>query len=145
MKQKCLRVFVATPLLAAISLSAQSFGGARLVQSAEPAQPQHQYIQKAAFEPSPAPQQRRVRRRSKKKSAAIIGGSALGGAARSELTASALLNPHHWARKVPGLRRLTVDKLFQPTAADEYARAQPDRWNLAKPRSLVGLAQRDTQ
>ena len=81
MKKKCLRVFVATPLLAAISLSAQSFGGARLVQSAEPAQPQHQYIQKAAYEPSPAPQQRRVRRRSKKKSAAIIGGSALGGAA----------------------------------------------------------------
>ena len=34
MKKKCLRVFVATPLLA-ISLSAQSFGGARLVQSAE--------------------------------------------------------------------------------------------------------------
>ena len=80
MKQKCLRILVATPLLAAISLSAQSFGGARLVQSAEPAQPQPQYVQKAAFQPTPAPQQRRVRRRSKKKSAAIIGGSALGGA-----------------------------------------------------------------
>jgi uncharacterized protein YcfJ len=81
MKQKCLRVLVATPLLAAISLSAQSFGGARLIQSAEPIQPQHQYIQQAAYQPSPAPQQRRVRRRSKKKSAVIIGGSALGGAA----------------------------------------------------------------
>jgi outer membrane lipoprotein SlyB len=81
MKQKCLRVLVATPLLAAISLSAQSFGGARLIQSAEPIQPQHQYIQQAAYQPSPVPQRRRVRRRSKKKSAVIIGGSALGGAA----------------------------------------------------------------
>ncbi|HEV3037743.1 MAG TPA: hypothetical protein VHA33_08160 [Candidatus Angelobacter sp.] len=80
MKKKCLRAFVATPLLAAISLSAQSFGGARLVQSAEPVQPQHQYIQKAAFQPAPAPQDWSVRRRSKKKSAAIVGGSALGGA-----------------------------------------------------------------
>ena len=82
MKQKCLRVFVATPLLAAISLSAQSFGGARLIQSAEPVQPQHQYIQQAAYQPTPPAQdKKRVRRRSKKKSAAIIGGSALGGAA----------------------------------------------------------------
>jgi hypothetical protein len=82
MKQKCLRVLVATPLLAAMSLSAQSFGGARLVQSAEPAQPQHQYMQRAAYQPTPPAQTtRRVRRRSKKKSAVIIGGSALGGAA----------------------------------------------------------------
>src|SRR5258708_391246 len=81
MKKKCLRVLVATPLLAAMSLSAQSFGGARLVQSAESAQPQHQYIQRTAFQPAPPTQHRRVPRRSKKKSAAIIGGSALGGAA----------------------------------------------------------------
>ncbi len=81
MRQKCLRVFVATPLLAAFGLSAQSLGGARLVQSAEPAQPQHTYIQKATFGPAPAQNRRRVRRRSKKKSAAIVGGSALGGAA----------------------------------------------------------------
>jgi uncharacterized protein YcfJ len=82
MKQKCLRVFVATPLLAAMSLSAQSFGGARLIQSAEPVQPQHQYIQRAAYQPTPpTPERKRVRRRSKKKSAVIIGGSALGGAA----------------------------------------------------------------
>jgi hypothetical protein len=82
MKQKCLRIFVATPLLAAMSLSAQSFGGARLIQSAEPAQPQHPYIQRAAYQPTPPTQdRRRPRRRSKKKSAAIVGGSALGGAA----------------------------------------------------------------
>jgi hypothetical protein len=81
MKQKYLRVLVATPLLAAMSLSAQSFDGPRLVQSAEPAQPQHQYIQRAAYQPAPPTQRRRVRRRSKKKSAAIIGGTALGGAA----------------------------------------------------------------
>ncbi len=81
MKQKCLRLFVAIPLLAAMSLSAQSFGGARLVQSAEPAQPQHPYIQRAAFQSTVPTQRRRVRRRSKKKSAVIVGGSALGGAA----------------------------------------------------------------
>jgi len=86
MKQKCLRVLVATPLLAAMSLSAQSFGGARLIQSAEPAQPQHQYIQQAAYHPAPPPQ-RRPRRRSKKKSAVIVGGSALGGAAIGGLAA----------------------------------------------------------
>lgn len=63
-----------------MSLSAQSLGGARLVQSAEPAQPQHQYIQKSAFQPTADPQDWRVRQRSKKKSAAIVGGSAAAGA-----------------------------------------------------------------
>jgi uncharacterized protein YcfJ len=81
MKQKCLRALIATPLLAAMSLTAQSFGDARLIQSAEPAKPYHQYIERAAYHPVPVTQRKRVRRRSKKKSAVIIGGSALGGAA----------------------------------------------------------------
>jgi|GEM_PF-2265275 hypothetical protein len=87
MKQKCLRVLVATPLLAAMSLSAQSFGGARLVQSAEP-ENHHVYIQTAAYQSEvPRHTTKRVRRRSKKKSILIVGGSALGGAAIGGLAA----------------------------------------------------------
>jgi uncharacterized protein YcfJ len=64
-----------TMLLAATALPAQTFGGARLVQSAQPvASPSHYYVQTAA-------KRKVVKRRSTKKSAAIVGGSALGGAA----------------------------------------------------------------
>jgi uncharacterized protein YcfJ len=66
---------LSTMLLSAMSLPAQSFGGARLVQSAQPvASSSHYYVQVAA-------KKRVVKRRSTKKSAAIVGGSALGGAA----------------------------------------------------------------
>jgi uncharacterized protein YcfJ len=66
---------LSTVLLAATGLPAQNFGGARLVQSAQPvASPNHYYVQTAA-------KRQTVKRRSKKKSAAIVGGSALGGAA----------------------------------------------------------------
>jgi len=62
-------------LLAAISLPAQDFGGARLVQNSQPVvSPGHYYLETAAKRTVP-------KRRSKKKSAAIVGGSALGGAA----------------------------------------------------------------
>src|SRR5262249_24543973 len=62
-------------LLAAISLPAQNFGGARLVQnSKQVVSPSHYYLETAAKKTVP-------KRRSKKKSAAIVGGSALGGAA----------------------------------------------------------------
>jgi uncharacterized protein YcfJ len=66
---------LSTMLLAAMSLPAQSFGGARLVQSGQPvASSNYYYLPVAA-------RQRTVKRRSKKKSVAIVGGSALGGAA----------------------------------------------------------------
>jgi len=66
---------LSTMLLGAMSLPAQDFGGARLVQSAQPvASADHYYVQTAA-------NRRVVKRRSKKKSVAIVGGSALGGAA----------------------------------------------------------------
>lgn len=72
---------LSTMLLSAMGLSAQSFGGARLVQSAQPAtSPNHYYMQIAA-------KKRVVKRRSTKKSAAIVGGSALGGAAIGGLAA----------------------------------------------------------
>lgn len=66
---------LSTMLLAAISLPAQTFGGARLVQNADHvASPNHYYLPVAT-------KRQTVRRRSKKKSAMIVGGSALGGAA----------------------------------------------------------------
>ena len=73
---------LSTTLLAAMSLPAQtSFGGARLVQSAQPvASSNHYYTEVAA-------KRRTVKRRSTKKSAAIVGGSALGGAAIGGLAA----------------------------------------------------------
>ena len=72
---------LSTMLLTAMSLPAQSFGGARLVQSAQPvASPNHYYVTVAAA-------RKRVVRRSKKKSAVIVGGSALGGAAIGGLAA----------------------------------------------------------
>jgi|SRR5690242_8872098 len=68
-------------LLTAMSLPAQSFGGARLVQSAQPVvSPNHYYLETAA-------KRKVVKRRSNKKSAAIVGGSALGGAAIGGLAA----------------------------------------------------------
>lgn len=68
-------------LLSGMGLSAQSFGGARLVQSSQPvASPNHYYMQVAA-------KKKVVKRRSTKKSAAIVGGSALGGAAIGGLAA----------------------------------------------------------
>jgi len=72
---------LSTMLLSAIALPAQSIGGARLVQSAQPAaQSSHYYVQTAA-------KRKVVKRRSTKKSAAIVGGSALGGAAIGGLAA----------------------------------------------------------
>ncbi|HET9741235.1 MAG TPA: hypothetical protein VFQ00_00670 [Terriglobales bacterium] len=69
-------------LLAAMSLPAQTIGGARLVQSAQPAvSPSHYYVTVAAKH------KRTVKRRTKKKSAMIVGGSALGGAAIGGLAA----------------------------------------------------------
>jgi uncharacterized protein YcfJ len=69
------RWLVSSMLLTAMSLPAQTFGGARLVQSAQPmASPSHYYVETAAKRTVP-------KRRSKKKSAMIVGGSALGGAA----------------------------------------------------------------
>ena len=66
---------LSTMLLAGISLPAQTFGGARLVQNAQPVvSPSLYYLETAAKKTVP-------KRRSKKKSAAIVGGSALGGAA----------------------------------------------------------------
>jgi len=66
---------VSSMLLTAMSLPAQTFGGARVVQSAQPvASPSHYYLETAAKKTVP-------KRRSKKKSAVIVGGSALGGAA----------------------------------------------------------------
>lgn len=62
-------------LLAAMSLPAQTFGGAKLVQSAQPVASSNQYYVPVAAN------RRTVKRRSTKKSAAIVGGSALGGAA----------------------------------------------------------------
>lgn len=71
---------LSTMLLTAMSLSAQSFGGARLVQNAEHVtSPNHYYVPVAA--------KRVVKRRSTKKSVAIVGGSALGGAAIGGLAA----------------------------------------------------------
>jgi len=68
-------------LLTAMSLPAQSFGGARLVQRAQPvASPNHYYLETAA-------KRKVVKRRTKKKSAVIVGGSALGGAAIGGLAA----------------------------------------------------------
>jgi len=73
-KNRFMRAFMAAPLLAAMSLPAQSF------HSALP-QASHNFMTAAAYKPSPAtPAKKRVRRRSKKKSAAIVGGSAVGGA-----------------------------------------------------------------
>lgn len=75
------RWLLSTMLLTAMSLPAQNFGGARLVQSAQPvASPSHYYLETAA-------KRRVVKRRSTKKSAAIVGGSALGGAAIGGLAA----------------------------------------------------------
>lgn len=72
---------LSTMLLAAMSLPAQTFGGARLVQNAQPAaSSSHDYVPVAA-------KRRVVRRRTKKKSAMIVGGSALGGAAIGGLAA----------------------------------------------------------
>jgi hypothetical protein len=72
---------LSTMLLSAMALPAQSFGGARLVQSAQhDAQSNHYYVQTAA-------KRKVVKRRSTKKSAAIVGGSALGGAAIGGLAA----------------------------------------------------------
>jgi outer membrane lipoprotein SlyB len=66
---------LSTMLLAAMSLPAQTFGGARLVQNADHVvSPSHYYVPVAT-------KRRVVKRRSTKKSAAIVGGSALGGAA----------------------------------------------------------------
>jgi len=66
---------LSTMMLAAVSLPAQNFGGARLVQSAQPAaSPSHFYLETATKRTVP-------KRRTKKKSAMIVGGSALGGAA----------------------------------------------------------------
>ncbi|HVH88460.1 MAG TPA: hypothetical protein VM912_17195 [Terriglobales bacterium] len=75
------RWLLSTMLLTAMGLPAQNFGGARLVQSAQPvASPSHYYLETAA-------KRRVVKRRSTKKSAAIVGGSALGGAAIGGLAA----------------------------------------------------------
>jgi len=69
------RWLVSSMLLTAMSLPAQTFGGARIVQSAQPVvSPSHYYVETAAKRTVP-------KRRSKKKSAMIVGGSALGGAA----------------------------------------------------------------
>ncbi|HJW99291.1 MAG TPA: hypothetical protein VJ453_03990, partial [Terriglobales bacterium] len=64
---------LSTMLLGAMSLPAQSFGLARLVQSAQPVASSNHYYVETAAKKTPV-------RRSKKKSAAIVGGSALGGA-----------------------------------------------------------------
>jgi len=73
-KNRFMRGLMAAPLLAAMSLPAQTF------HSALP-QASHNLVKAAAYDPSPAAAKKRVRRRSKKKSAVIVGGSALGGAA----------------------------------------------------------------
>ena len=73
---------LSTMLLTAMSMPAQTLGGARLVQSAEPAMSPSNYYQTVAAK------RRVVKRRSKKKSAAIVGGSALGGAAIGGLAGS---------------------------------------------------------
>jgi len=72
---------LSTMLLSAMGLSAQSFGGARLVQSAQPVASQSRYYMQVAAK------KKVVKRRSTKKSAAIVGGSALGGAAIGGLAA----------------------------------------------------------
>jgi outer membrane lipoprotein SlyB len=66
---------LSTMLLTAMSMPAQTLGGARLVQNAEPAMSPNHYFKLVAATKRP------VKRRSKKKSAVIVGGSALGGAA----------------------------------------------------------------
>jgi outer membrane lipoprotein SlyB len=72
---------LSTMLLTAMSMPAQTLGGARLVQNAEPVvSPNHYYQTVATKRTVP-------KRRTKKKSAAIVGGSALGGAAIGGLAA----------------------------------------------------------